>query len=71
MKQPKFEVLLYAKKYRIVNFKGQLGIQCKKCGMISYHPTDVEKAYCGNCGKFLEKSMSWNGVSRSVCSPED
>ncbi len=25
---------------------------CPDCGMISYHPKDIENHYCGNCHRF-------------------
>lgn len=24
-------------------------ITCPRCGMTSFHPTDIEQGYCGNC----------------------
>jgi hypothetical protein len=27
-------------------------ITCPVCGMTSYHPKDVEHAYCGNCHEY-------------------
>ena len=29
-------------------------IVCLLCGMISHHPEDVAKKYCGNCHRFHE-----------------
>lgn len=29
---------------------------CPKCGMTSYHPTDIKEGYCGNC-------HDWTGTS--------
>lgn len=42
--------------YRIVRGakSGTVGIECLRCGMTSYHPTDVQERYCGNCHVFHE-----------------
>ena len=31
---------------------GQPNIKCLICGMVSYHPKDIEYRYCGNCRRF-------------------
>ena len=32
-------------------------IKCLKCGMVSYHPGDVEHRYCGYCHEFHKHPM--------------
>lgn len=31
---------------------GVPAIQCLKCGMVSFHPKDIEERYCGHCHEF-------------------
>jgi len=38
------------KTYEILN-EGR-SIMCLRCGLVSYHPKDVEEKYCGNCHIF-------------------
>ena len=26
-----------------------VGFNCPRCGMVSFHPTDLKEGYCGNC----------------------
>ncbi|GAG05291.1 unnamed protein product, partial [marine sediment metagenome] len=35
------------KGYKIVNVKGEKGIMCLTCNMISYNKNDIEHKYCG------------------------
>lgn len=41
--------------YVLIEKEEEKGILCLNCGMTSYHPTDIEKLYCANCGKFHKK----------------
>lgn len=34
-----------------------LGIRCKTCQRISFHPKDITERYCGNCKVFHEDSL--------------
>ena len=31
---------------------GEKAILCKKCGLISVYPNDIEKLYCSHCKEF-------------------
>lgn len=43
---------LKKKTYELVKVKRFDGIKCLECGMVSYHPTDIEKRYCHKCGRY-------------------
>lgn len=49
------EAIEQIRTYRIIetpqSVSGQ-AIQCLVCGLTSYHPTDVEQRYCGQCHQF-------------------
>jgi ribosomal protein L37E len=38
--------------YRLVQSGGTVGIQCQRCGLISWHPVDVQELYCPRCHVF-------------------
>jgi ribosomal protein S27AE len=40
--------------YAIVRREGVLGIECGRCGAVSFNPNDVKQAFCGACHRFLE-----------------
>jgi ribosomal protein L37E len=43
--------------YKIVRFRdGSVAIHCFQCGRISFHPQDVENAYCSWCDKFHDQT---------------
>ena len=36
------------------NDKGEPFILCKVCGMMSFHPKDIENRFCANCRRFYK-----------------
>jgi len=38
--------------YRLEQVNGQSSILCLQCGLRSFHPKDIEQAYCGACRIF-------------------
>lgn len=36
---------------------GAPAIRCLRCGMVSFHPDDIEERYCGHCHEFHEPIM--------------
>ncbi len=41
--------------YKLVESSDGPAIQCLRCGLVSYHPKDVEHRYCGRCHIFHEE----------------
>ena len=48
------DVPAFENHFRLLEMEGKHAIQCKLCGLISYHPKDIEHKYCGNCHVFLD-----------------
>lgn len=44
----------YVTGYRIELFRGQRSIVCLTCQRRSFHPTDIDRRYCGHCHVFHE-----------------
>jgi uncharacterized OB-fold protein len=35
--------------YKIIKFRDYDGMQCLKCGHITFNPYELQNRYCGNC----------------------
>lgn len=55
-------------KYEILTHRGQQGIKCKKCKMVSFHPKDIENRYCANCAVFYGEYIptAWDNRFRRI-----
>lgn len=46
------------KTYTLITTPGEPdSIHCKRCGLTSHHPKDVENLYCGKCGPHTPKNV--------------
>jgi hypothetical protein len=47
--------------FSIVHFiDGSVGIHCFYCGLVSFHPKDVEEKYCGCCNRFHDPKKEFH-----------
>lgn len=61
------------KKYIIADWgKGQQGIKCLTCGLISYNPNDIQFKYCGKCHVFHDDNQNFlNNILQSYRDAEE
>lgn len=46
--------------------QGQAWIECKVCGLVSWHPKDVEERYCGHCHQFHDDENHRGAMSTEL-----